>query len=98
MRESGGQRELCETSLGYSRNVIESGTWPLALLDQVLPECLRTKEIQTSTSDLELNASKGSATTSGQNDAGDGSYRVLVSVADIPAHKFVDQNFERDRL
>lgn len=94
--------ELGETTLGYFWNVIESGTGPLTLLYHVLPECLGTKQVETGTCDLELKASTGSTTTSGHNDGGDGrrrgAYRVLVSMTDIPAHEFVNQDFERDRL
>lgn len=59
----GRRTTLSKTSLGYFRNVFCSGTRPLSLLNQILPECLGTKEIQTSSGDLELKRSSVSTNT-----------------------------------
>jgi len=49
-----GGKPLGETGLSYFGHVFERCARPVALLDHLLPEGLGTKEVQTSTSDLEL--------------------------------------------
>ena len=52
------EERLSKIGLSDLWNVVEGGAWPLALLDHVLPESLRSKQIETSTSDLELERTK----------------------------------------
>ena len=59
------EEALGEKSLSDLWHIVEGGARPLALLHQVLPERLRTEEVQTCASDLKLNTRKESMTTPG---------------------------------
>ena len=52
------ERQLSKTSLGDLWHVVEGSTWPLTLLDHVLPECLGTKQVEACACDLELHRGK----------------------------------------